>query len=219
MLNRRRFVKSGLAAGSLGLLSAKAAVAAIADNGLDATIPDYNISEAHLPSIVEIKPEYAPWEVHVDPIRFYLYWTLPDNRAIRYTTGVGMGNLYHPGEYYVATKKEWPRWTPTPDMISRQPELYIPVKNGMPGGLDNPLGARALYLYTKEKGDSFLRIHGTNDPGTIGGAVSNGCARLVNNQIIDLYDRVAVGARVVLNTKADGGPDHSQSLPENMIAL
>jgi len=209
MLNRRRFVKSGLAAGSLGLLSANAAVAAKADRGLDATIPTYNLPADHLPRIVDVKAEYEPYEVHVDPIRFYLYWTLPDNIAIRYTTGVGMGNLYHPGEYYVATKKEWPRWIPTPDMLIRQPDLYEPVINGMPGGLDNPLGSRALYLFTKEKGDSYLRIHGTNDPLTIGGDVTNGCARLMNDQMIDLYDRVATGTRVVLNPKLDAAPAHS----------
>jgi len=218
MLNRRGFVASGLAAGSLGLMSAGAARAAFGDNPLDFDIPDYNLSEAHQPSVVELTPGFKPFEVHVDPNHFYLYWTLPNNTALRYTVGIGMGNLYHPGDYYVATKKEWPRWTPTPDMISRQPELYIPVKSGMPGGIDNPLGARALYLYTKKDGDTFLRIHGTNDPATIGGSVSNGCARLVNNQVIELFDLVPVGTRVLLNPKADGGLDHSQSLPPGAVS-
>ena len=100
--------------------------------------------------------------------------------------------------FYVGDKKEWPSWTPTPDMIEREPELYQPYADGMPGGLENPLGARALYLFTPERGDTFLRIHGTNAPATIGTAVSNGCARLVNEQIIDLYNRVPVDTRVVL---------------------
>jgi len=209
MLNRRSFVATGLAAGSLGLSSATGALASKADGGKDATIPDYDLPAIHLPRMVDLKQAMNPWEVHVDPINFYMYWTLPDNRAIRYTTGVGRGNLYHPGEFYIAVKKEWPRWTPSPDMLKREPALYNPFRKGMDGGLDNPLGARAMYLYARGKGDSYLRLHGTNDPRTIGGAVSNGCARLVNDQIIDLYDRVAVGTRVVLNPKNNGEVPHS----------
>ena len=83
-------------------------------------------------------------------------------------------------------------------MIDREPEKYAKYKDGMPGGIDNPLGARALYLFTPERGDTFLRIHGTNDPDTLGRRVSNGCARLVNSQIIELYDQVPMDTRVVL---------------------
>ncbi|MFV2035714.1 MAG: L,D-transpeptidase [Halocynthiibacter sp.] len=209
MLNRRRFVASGITAATVGLLSGTAARAALGDHPLDFEIPIYNLPESQLPRVVELKEGFEPYEVHVDPDHFYLYWTLPNNTAMRYTVGIGMGSLYHPGDYYVARKVEWPRWTPTPDMLIRQPELYLPVKDGMPGGIDNPLGARALYLYTEEKGDSYLRIHGTNDPATIGGAVTNGCARLVNNQIIDVYDRVPIGTRVLLNPKTGAGPAHS----------
>jgi lipoprotein-anchoring transpeptidase ErfK/SrfK len=147
---------------------------------------------------VAIPPGFAPGEIHVDPDAFALYWTLQDDTAIRYTCGIGRPGLYEPGEFYVGAKKEWPSWTPTPDMIARQPERYAQYADGMPGGPDNPLGARALYLFTPERGDTFLRIHGTNAPETIGTAVSNGCARLVNEQIIDLYERVPLNARVVL---------------------
>ncbi len=150
------------------------------------------------PVLVAIPPGFAPGEIHVDPDAFALYWTLQDDTAIRYTCGIGRPGLYEPGEFYVGAKKEWPSWTPTPDMIARQPERYAQYADGMPGGPDNPLGARALYLFTPERGDTFLRIHGTNAPETIGTAVSNGCARLVNEQIIDLYERVPLNARVVL---------------------
>lgn len=150
------------------------------------------------PSLVAIPPGYAPGEIHVDPDNFALFWTLADQTAIRFACGIGRPGLYEPGVFHVGAKKEWPSWTPTPDMIDREPELYEPYADGMPGGIDNPLGARALYLFTPERGDTFLRIHGTNAPSTIGTAVSNGCARLVNEQIIDLYERVPLDTRVVL---------------------
>jgi hypothetical protein len=94
---------------------------------------------------------------------------------------------------------------PTNEMIARQPQLYAKWAGGMPGGIDNPLGARALYLFTPERGDTFLRIHGTREPQTIGTAVSNGCTRLVNDQVIDLYERVPLGTRVVLHPKSGAG--------------
>ncbi len=126
---------------------------------------------------------------------------LYDGLAIRYGVGVGRGRLYHAGTFTVERKAEWPRWRPTPAMIRRDPERYEPYADGMPGGRDNPLGARALYLYDEHGRDTYLRIHGTNQPRTIGSAVSNGCARLVNEDIIDLYPRVKMGARVVLHEK------------------
>jgi lipoprotein-anchoring transpeptidase ErfK/SrfK len=99
----------------------------------------------------------------------------------------------------IGAKKEWPSWTPTPGMLRREPEDYSRWRDGMPGGLNNPLGSRALYLFPPGRGDTFLRIHGTNDPSTLARRVSNGCARLVNDQMIDLYDRVPIDTRVVLH--------------------
>lgn len=154
-----------------------------------------------LPVEVPIQPGIAPNEIHVVPDTFMLYWTLPGARAIRYMVGVGRPGLYEAGEFYIGAKKEWPSWTPTKDMIAREPEHYAQYADGMPGGPSNPLGARALYLFAPGKGDTFLRIHGTNAPGTIATAVSNGCARLINNEAIDLYNRVPIDARVVLYPK------------------
>ena len=151
-----------------------------------------------MPRIVSIQPGIPAGEIHVDPGRYALYWTLSDQTALRYSVGIGRPGLYEAGTFHVGAKKEWPSWTPTPDMIERDPEAYAEFADGMPGGVDNPLGARALYLYTPERGDTYLRIHGTNAPRTIGTAVSNGCARLVNEQIIELYKMVPVGARVFL---------------------
>lgn len=195
-MNRRRFCGS-LAIGSL--LSAAMPLAAHVRN-----LPDYQLPEEFLPREVPIQPDIAPYEIHVDPGQFALYWTLPDARAIRYTVGIGRPGLYEAGEFYVGAKKEWPSWTPTPDMIRREPERYAQFADGMPGGINNPLGARALYLFQPGRGDTFLRIHGTNDASTIGRRVSNGCARLVNDQVIELYDRVPLDTRVVLYPVVNG---------------
>lgn len=189
MLSRRDLITSALAIGSLGISPALARRRA-----------------ANLPPVqVRLRTRFAPGEIHVDPNAFKLYWTLPGNRAIQYAVGVGRDNLYQPGIFFIGAKKEWPSWTPTPEMIAREPRKYGRFANGMPGGTNNPLGARALYLFTREQGDTFLRIHGTAEPQTIGSAVSNGCVRLVNEQVIELYNRVPLGTLVVLNSKSRRG--------------
>lgn len=190
MISRRHLLGSGLAAMGLAATGARAHDA----TGNASTLPDYM-----QPQLVAIPPGYAPGEIHVDPDSFSLYWTLPDLTAIRYSVGIARAGLYEPGTYTVGSKKEWPSWTPTPDMVEREPDVYGPyAEEGMPGGPDNPLGARALYLFTPERGDTFMRIHGTNAPQTIGTAVSNGCVRLINEHVIDLYQRVPMEAKVVL---------------------
>ncbi|EPX87872.1 Uncharacterized protein putative in bacteria [Rubellimicrobium thermophilum DSM 16684] len=166
------------------------------------SVPEDPLADSHaLPRIVPAPPGSLPGEIHVYPDDFVLYWTISDGLALRYDVGIGRAGLYEAGEFTVGAKKEWPSWTPTPEMIAREPERYARWADGMPGGPDNPLGARALYLFTPERGDTMLRIHGTNAPETIGTAVSNGCVRLVNEDIIDLYERVPLHARVVLHPK------------------
>ena len=190
MLTRRHLLASSLAV--LGV-AASGAVAQAVSEAAQVLPPEF------LPRIVPIQAGIPAGQIHIDPNRFALYWTLPDQLAIRYGCGIGRPGLYEPGVYFVGSKKEWPDWKPTPDMVEREPELYGPyAEEGMPGGPDNPLGARALYLFTPERGDTFLRIHGTNAPQTIGAAVSNGCARLINADIIDLYERVPTDTTVVL---------------------
>ncbi len=152
------------------------------------------------PVLVQIPEGFRPGDLHVDPNIFRLFFILPDNQAIRYAVGVGRGNLYHAGVFRIGAKQEWPTWTPTPEMIARDPEHYEQYADGMEGGVDNPLGARALYLYEGNR-DSYLRIHGTNAPRTIGTAVSNGCARLTNEYITDLYPRVNLNATAYLYNK------------------
>lgn len=190
-MNRRDFLQ-GSACGIL-LCGAGSGQAAIPD-----VLPDYNMPEEFLPREVRIKNDLAPFEIHVDPGQYALYWTLPKKKAIRYSVGIGRTDLYEAGEFYVGARKVWPSWTPTPEMIERDPGSYARFSGGMPGGINNPLGARGLYLFQPGKGDTYLRIHGTNEPRTIGRRVSNGCARLINDQMIDLYDRVPMDTRVVL---------------------
>jgi len=125
-----------------------------------------------------------------------LYYVLGDGRAIRYGIGVGRAGLALSGDAKVGRKAEWPGWTPTQNMIRRDPR-NLRYAGGVPGGLNSPLGARALYLYRGGQ-DTMFRIHGTNQPNTIGRAVSSGCVRMLNHDVIDLYGRAPVGTRVVV---------------------
>ncbi|MBV9755082.1 MAG: L,D-transpeptidase, partial [Hyphomicrobiales bacterium] len=118
-----------------------------------------------------------------------LYFILPGGRAIRYGVGVGRPGFSWGGINAISMKREWPDWTPPTQMLRRRPDL----PRHMAGGLDNPLGARALYL-----GSTLFRIHGSNEPETIGQAVSSGCIRMTNDDVTDLYERVRVGTRVVV---------------------
>jgi len=125
-----------------------------------------------------------------------LYYVLGDGRAIRYGIGVGRAGLALSGGATVGRKGQWPGWTPTQNMIQRDPRNRR-YAGGVPGGMNSPLGARALYLYRGGK-DTMFRIHGTNQPNSIGHAVSSGCVRMLNHDVIDLYQRASVGTRVVV---------------------
>lgn len=168
---------------------------------LAATDDDWILPPEYEPKPVRFRDPLEPGSIYVDPDLFALYWITAPNKALRYIVGVGRGDLYEPGEFRLGAKKEWPSWTPTKAMIARSPDQYGQYSDGMPGGPDNPLGARALYLFDDQRGDTFLRIHGTPEPWTIGTAVSNGCVRLVNDHIMALYDEVQLGAKIVLLPK------------------
>ncbi len=208
MIDRRKFLAASAAATVLG------AAPALAHKRGEA----YVLPEEYMPREVRIRAEFEPGIVIVDPNQYALYWTMEDQRAIRYTVGIGRGNLYHDGEFYVGRKVEWPDWRPTPDMLERNPDGFSQFLEGgiyegipQPGGINNPLGARGLYLFNvRSRRDTYLRIHGTNNPRTIGVAVSNGCARLINPQVEELYARVPMGTRVILYPKAGAGPAHSE---------
>lgn len=195
-MHRRRFV-TGAAIAVAAVTSAP--IRALASIGFDAQIKPSNLPEEYLPREVKLRTKLEPYEIHVDPGGYALYWTQEKRKALRWSVGIGRPGLYESGEFYVGAKKKWPSWRPTDDMIERSPELYEKHADGMPGGPQNPLGARALYLFQPGRGDTYLRIHGTNQPKTIGRRVSNGCARLVNDQIVTLYDLIPMDTRVVLH--------------------
>ena len=139
-----------------------------------------------------------PGTIIVDTPAHYLYLVMAGGRAMRYGVGVGKDEaLQFKGNATVGRKAEWPRWTPTTNMIKRDPEKYGPYAAGMEGGPTNPLGPRALYLY-RNGNDTHFRLHGTVEPYTIGTNVSSGCIRLLNQDIIDLYARVPTGSRVIV---------------------
>jgi lipoprotein-anchoring transpeptidase ErfK/SrfK len=137
-----------------------------------------------------------PGTIVVETSKRYLYLVLDDGRAIRYGIGVGREGFRWSGRAVVGRKAQWPTWTPTPEMMQRQPETRE-YAGGMPGGLNNPLGARALYIY-RNGNDTFYRLHGTNEVWSIGQAVSSGCVRLLNQDVIDLYRRCPVGTPIVV---------------------
>ena len=129
----------------------------------------------------------------IDSTERRLYYVMPDGKAMRYGVGVGRPGFDWAGTQTISRKQEWPTWTPPAQMLKRRPDL----PRHMAGGIDNPLGARAMYLYSG-KGDTGYRIHGSNEPDTIGQAVSSGCIRMLNADVEDLYNRVKVGTQVTV---------------------
>lgn len=161
--------------------------------------------------VVDYASRQAPGTVIIDTKNTFLYLVLNDTQALRYGIGVGREGFTWSGEQTVARKAEWPDWHPPAEMVSRQP--YLP--RFMAGGPGNPLGARAMYL-----GETEYRIHGTNKPDTIGKRVSSGCIRLTNEDVVDLYERVKVGAKVIVlpasaaRRPSQGAPDAAFRLPD-----
>ena len=141
----------------------------------------------------------APGTIVVDTFARRLYLVEDGGMALRYAIAVGREGLTFKGSGVIGRKEEWPSWTPTRNMVRTRPDLYAEYAGGLPGGLDNPLGARAMYLYRGGR-DSYFRIHGTIENASIGHATSAGCIRLYNQDAIDLYDRIELGARVQVRT-------------------
>jgi len=132
---------------------------------------------------------YSPGSILINTRERRLYYVLPGHQAIKYGVGVGRPGFEWAGATRIARKREWPDWTPPAQMLKRRPDL----PRHMEGGIDNPLGARAMYL-----AGTLYRIHGSNEPDTIGQAVSSGCIRMTNDDVTDLYDRTRIGARVIV---------------------
>jgi lipoprotein-anchoring transpeptidase ErfK/SrfK len=138
---------------------------------------------------VNFASNYSPGTILINTAERRLYLVLPNGQALRYGIGVGRDGFRWSGVHRISAKKEWPSWTPPSQMLARRPDL----PRHMSGGVDNPLGARAMYL-----GSTLYRIHGSNEPETIGQAVSSGCFRMTNDDVTDLYSRVSVGTTVVV---------------------
>jgi len=159
-------------------------------------LPGLKIGPALYPVEVTVRRDLIPGSIIILSGEHYLYLIIAKGRAIRYGVAVGKEGLTFRGEAIVGQKTEWPKWKPTPEMVARHPEAYAKYADkGMEGGPKNPLGARAIYLFQNGH-DTAVRIHGTIEPNSIGRSVSNGCIRMVNAHVIDLYQRVGLGTAV-----------------------
>lgn len=214
-LSRRNFLTGGASLSALALAGCATTdlpeqvrgVAIVDPYYLAMYAPDPN-EKFPLPpvNLTQVDPKY--WRAEVDDptgerpgtlvvhtADRYLYLVEENGRAMRYGVGIGKEGFAWSGKGHIGRKAEWPTWTPPAEMLVREPES-LPYKNGMPGGTNNPLGARALYIYKPDGTDSLYRVHGTSQPWTIGSAVSSGCVRLIDQDVIDLYGRVPVGAPI-----------------------
>jgi len=171
------------------LSSLQAASSAMLERGPLADFLDLFRQEPVPRRVVAWRRGESPGTVVISTSERRLYYVLPGGAAIQYGVGVGRQGFSWSGAKRVSMKREWPDWTPPSQMLKRRPDL----PRHMPGGINNPLGARAIYL-----GSSLYRIHGSNEPDTIGAAVSSGCIRMTNRDVADLYDRVKVGTKVVV---------------------
>jgi lipoprotein-anchoring transpeptidase ErfK/SrfK len=186
-IKRRAFV-----IGSMGLLAS----GCVSNYSSPPSMSTYRVPAQYRRRQVPYDGSEPPGTIVVDTSERYLYYVEDGGRATRYGVGVGEAGLSLKGEATIGRKAEWPSWTPTTSMIARKPHLQQ-YAGGVEGGLHNPLGAAALYLYRGNR-DTLYRLHGTNEPWSIGQAVSSGCVRLTNDDIVQLYGRTPIGARVVI---------------------
>jgi len=215
-LSRRPFIFGSLSLGGLALTGCAAGTGATgnwnitpAARTMYGAIPEEKFS---IPAVdlSQVDPKFyrtevddptgaRPGTVYVDTKTFYLYHVRPNKRAMRYGVGLGRAGFEWSGKGTIKWKRKWPTWTPPASMIKRLPELeqYSAANGGMAPGITNPLGARALYIYQGGR-DTLYRLHGTPEAFSIGKAVSSGCVRLLNQDIIHLYQRVANGSRLIV---------------------
>ncbi|WP_338551177.1 L,D-transpeptidase [Roseovarius phycicola] len=183
MMDRRTFVAAGLAAVTV-----------------PASAKSFELNPKYRPQTVDISKKYQPGQMLVLPRAHFLYFIEAPGQARRYGVGVGRAGLEFTGKATIDVKKKWPTWRPTNEMIEREPHLYTKFIDNdfvQPGGPGNPLGSRALYLFQNGR-DTYFRIHGTTAPKSIGRSVSNGCIRMINEHVQDLYERVPLGTVVTV---------------------
>ena len=221
MLTRRHFIATTVALFSPPIAGLARAAPVSPSSMWDAwdaqvTPPDYDPATSNpwgfhprfLPTLVEARDGLTPGDIHVDAVARYLYHIRSDGTALRFGVAIARGNLYEPGIYTIRRKAKWPTWRPTDAMIEREPETYEQYGDGVDGGPDNPLGSRAFYLYAGNR-DTYLRIHGTPFPRSIGGRASSGCVRMVMAHIIGLYEQVALGSTAYLYPPEDSPTPHA----------
>lgn len=194
MINMSKGIKAALVAAALALSCGSASASSDEVGGSAVEFLRMNLKFDGRPQasaipreIVSFDEKHAPGTIIVNSKERRLYFVLPEGKAIRYGVGVGRPGFEWAGSHAISNKREWPDWTPPAQMLKRRPDL----PRHMAGGPENPLGARAMYL-----GSSLYRIHGSNEPDTIGQAVSSGCIRMTNDDVMDLYERAKVGTRV-----------------------
>ena len=169
------------------------------DRDFIAKVPDFELEMNFQRYEVDDPTGEKPGTIVVDTSSKHLYYVLPNKRAVRYGVATGAEAYGWKGTATIRNKAEWPHWTPPADMVQRWPHLRpTAAAGGLSGGPDNPLGARALYLYDASGRDTLYRIHGTNEPETIGREASSGCIRMRNVDVIDLYARVALNTKVIV---------------------
>ncbi|WP_349360426.1 L,D-transpeptidase [Stappia sp.] len=195
--NRQAIESAGLTPADDGTPNYALAYAARRDGGFRLpAIPYTEFDPKYLRQTVRYPSRYPPGTIVVDPKAKFLYFLKPNGRAIRYGIGVGRAGFAWSGDATIRFKRKWPKWFPPDEMIDRDPSLEK-YRDGQEGGPSNPIGARGLYLWQGNV-DTLYRIHGTNQPRSIGTNASSGCIRMWQQDIIDLYERVALGAQVVV---------------------
>ncbi len=200
--SQQGFVAARASGNSLPSFDYPLAYGATVDTEIPLPAFDYTkMDPKYLRQWVKYNRSEKPGTVIVDTSGPHLYLVQPGGRAIRYGTAVGREGFAWHGDAIMKWKQKWPTWTPPAEMIARTPKLKE-FEDGMPAGVQNPLGARALYLF-KDNRDTLFRIHGTNRPFSIGKAASSGCFRMVNQDVIDLYSRVKPGAAVYVRPRLD----------------
>ena len=217
---KRRFLCHGIRQTTAALFSAPVASPVLANTwpteaqkvawdaqvtppGFDpATSNPWGLHPRFLPTRVAAKDGLTPGDIHVDAVARYLYHIEEGGTAMRYGVAIARGDLYEPGTYTIKRKVRWPHWQPTQNMIDRDPELYADIADGMEPGPKNALGSRALYLFLGDR-DTYLRIHGTPQPRSIGGRASSGCVRMVMAHINELYPNVDIGSTAFLYSAED----------------
>lgn len=215
MLTRRHFIATSAAMFSTPLASPVLASnwpteaekadfdAQVTPLGYDpATSNPWGVEPRFLPQRVFANGGLIPGDIHVDAVARYLYHIEAGGTAMRYGVAIGRGDRYEPGVYTIKRKVEWPHWTPTASMIEREPETYAKFIDGQEPGPTNALGSRALYLFVGDR-DTYLRIHGTPQPWSIGSRASSGCVRMIMPHINDLYSLVDIGATAHLYSAVD----------------